>query len=334
MMPSATATNLLWDAHSNLPLEPGREVDDLLEHRRHGFGFVSINVGYDPAPLEEIMRSIAWFREAIDAQPGLTLVGTLDELEEAYRSGLLAVAFDLEGALCLLEEPSMVALWAHLGVRQMHLAYNRNNWAADGCYDKARGLTPAGRAMVQALNAAGIMVDCSHGGERSTLEIMAASSRPVVFSHACAAAIHPHPRNVSDRQIRACAESGGVIGIVGYSRFLGATPSRAEDMVRHMVHVAELVGAEHVGIGWDYGYPARKSDPMGAVADFDWWFPDASRNRQEGLTPEQVFTPLSEAQRLPHLLEDAGFSGAEIHCILRGNFERVARATWPGSCAS
>ena len=321
----------LWDAHSNLPLETGRVLDDLVRHREAGFGFVSLNVGYDPAPLEQMLRALAWYREALRADPRFALVGSVAELDRARADGQLAVAFDLEGALPLLEEASMAGLWATLGVRQMHLAYNRNNWAADGCYDEPRGLTAAGKEMVRALNAAGIVVDCSHGGERSTLEIMAASERPVVFSHACVAGLHPHPRNVSDRQIDACAATGGVIGIVGYSRFLGRTPSTAEDMVRHITYIAERVGPRHVGIGWDYGYPAHGSDPMAVVDRFDWWFPDASRNRAEGLIPEEVFTPLPEAQRLGPLLSDAGLGVAEIDGILGGNFRRVAEQCWPRS---
>jgi membrane dipeptidase len=76
----------------------------------------------------------------------------------------------------LLEQPDMVALYARLGVRQIHLAYNRNNSVADGCHDTPRGLTPLGRRMVEAINAAGVLMDCSHTGRKCSLEIMAASS--------------------------------------------------------------------------------------------------------------------------------------------------------------
>jgi len=321
----------LWDAHSNLPLETARPLDDLRRHREQGFGFVSLNVGYDPAPLDQMLRSLAWYRAALAADNRFALVGTVAELDAARAAGQLAVAFDLEGALPLLEEASMAALWAELGVRQMHLAYNRNNWAAGGCYDEPQGLTDAGRAMVRALNTAGIVVDCSHGGEQSTLDIMEASGQPVVFSHACVAGLHPHPRNLSDRQIDACAATDGVIGIVGYSRFLGQTPSTAEAMVRHILYVAERVGPRHVGIGWDYGYPAHGPDPMQVVESFDWWFPDASRNRAEGLSPEEVFTPLSEAGRLAPLLAAAGFDEAAVAGVLWGNFHRVAERCWPAS---
>ncbi|MEQ8690689.1 MAG: membrane dipeptidase [Pseudomonadales bacterium] len=326
---TAATLPLIWDAHSNLPLEASRSIDDLEQHRNQGFSFVSLNVGYDPAPLDQIITAIAGYRQKIAQTAGISLVRSIRELEIARDAGNLAVAFDLEGALPLLETPCMAALWSELGVRQMHLAYNRNNSASGGCYDYDVQLTPLGREFVLALNSAGIVVDCSHGGERATLDIMACSEKPVVFSHSCVKAVHPHPRNISDRQIDACADTGGVIGIVGYSRFLGTTPSRAEDMVKHILYVAERVGPQHVGIGWDYGYPAHGPDPMQRIENFAYWFPDAQKNRAEALSPAEIFTPLTEAARLPMLMRGAGLSSAEIEAVLYGNFLRVAGACWP-----
>ena len=77
----------------------------------------------------------------------------------------------------------MVALYRDLGVRQIHLAYNRNNSVADGCHDVERGLTALGRKIVAAVNEAGLLMDCSHTGRRCSLDIMAASTQPVIFSH-------------------------------------------------------------------------------------------------------------------------------------------------------
>jgi membrane dipeptidase len=108
-----------------------------------------------------------------------------------------------------------------LGVRQIHFAYNRNNSVADGCHDVARGLTPLGHRMVQAVNDNGILMDCSHTGRLCSLEIMNASSKPVIFSHANPYTLVPHGRNVTDEQIHACAATGGVVCISGLSFFLG-----------------------------------------------------------------------------------------------------------------
>ena len=77
----------------------------------------------------------------------------------------------------------MVTFFRDLGVRQIHLAYNRNNSVADGCHDVERGLTPLGRRIVAAINDAGVLMDCSHTGRRCSLDIMSVSTAPVVFSH-------------------------------------------------------------------------------------------------------------------------------------------------------
>ena len=124
----------------------------------------------------------------------------------------------------------MVALYRDLGVRQIHLAYNRNNSVADGCHDVERGLTPLGRRMVAAVNDAGLLMDCSHTGRRCSLDIMAASTRPVIFSHSNPLALVEHGRNVTDEQIRACAATGGVVCVSGVSMFLGTREPTAADV--------------------------------------------------------------------------------------------------------
>ena len=142
----------------------------------------------------------------------------------------------------LLEQPELVALYRDLGVRQIHLAYNRNNSVADGCHDVERGLTPLGRRVVDAVNDAGLLMDCSHTGRRCSLDIMAASARPVIFSHSNPLALVEHGRNVTDEQIRACAATGGVVCVSGVSIFLGTRQPAVDDVARHAAYVAELVG--------------------------------------------------------------------------------------------
>jgi membrane dipeptidase len=96
------------------------------------------------------MSVIAGYRATIAANPErYVLVSSVDDIIQAAADGRIAITFDLEGAMPLLEQPDMVALYAQLGVRQIHFAYNRNNSVADGCHDVPRGLTPLGHRMVQ-----------------------------------------------------------------------------------------------------------------------------------------------------------------------------------------
>ena len=196
------AEALVWDAHSCLPLKPDADIGDLLRHKAAGIDYVSVNVGMDMNPVADVIRVIAGFRASLAARPeDFVLVGTVAELRQAKRDGRLAVSFDLEGSLPLAGDLAMIGLYRDLGVRQMHLVYNRNNAVGGGCHDLDFGLSDYGRRVVAEINRVGILMDCSHTGERTSLEIIEASTKPVVFSHANPRALVDHGRNISDAQI-------------------------------------------------------------------------------------------------------------------------------------
>jgi len=321
---------VVWDAHSCLPIEADVTFGNLDRHRAVGFDFVSVNVAMDMTPLESTLKAIAYFRECIRYNSGkYMLATTVADVETAKRTGRLAISFDIEGAECLLGRPEMVGLYADLGVRQMHLAYNLNNAYAGGCHDNDGGLTELGRAVVEAANHYGVTMDCSHSGHRSSLEIMELSSKPVVFSHSNPLALAESKRNITDEQILACASTGGVVGICGYSRFLGAIPSTGEDMARHIDYVAKLAGVEHVGIGWDYTYPHEGIELAASAGEYRKYFIDATMNEDEGVSDNDAYTPLEHRTVICDALEGMGYGSAEIDHIMGGNFLRVARESWP-----
>ena len=319
-----------WEAHTCLPLHPDARFAPLERYRTAGVHYVSINVGMDMNPLSQILPVIASFRAQIAGQPDrFVLPHTVADIERARHEGKLAVGFDLEGALPLLERPEMVALYRDLGVRQMHFAYNRNNPVAGGCHDVPQGLTALGRHMVEAANAAGVILDCSHTERRTTLELMAHSRQPVVFSHANPLALVDHGRNITDEQIRACAATGGVVCVSGVSRFLGVDEPQAIDLARHMAYVAELVGAEHVGLGLDIGFgqPGLDDDPP-APFDPGYWWP-AAEGYGNGIR-QMRYAPVEAWLQMPDALRAVGMNAAEIAGALGGNMARVARAVWGG----
>jgi membrane dipeptidase len=240
----------------------------------------------------------------------------------------MAIGFDLEGAMPLLEQPDMVALYASLGVRQIHFAYNRNNTVADGCHDVSRGLTPLGRRMVRAVNAAGLLMDCSHTGRRCSLDIMAASTQPVIFSHANPLALVEHGRNITDEQIRACAATGGVVCVSGVSFFLGHASPTAQNVAHHAAYVAGLVGVQHVGIGLDISFPQPElnDDPPGAYDPAYWW-PKAAG--YDHAISRAAFTPIATWQLLAQALQDTGMTIDEAALVMGGNMLRVAGQVWP-----
>lgn len=317
---------IVWDAHACLPLAPAQDLSALERHRAAGGTFVHVNVGMDYNALDQIMRVIAGYRRWLAKHPEhFLLAGTVADVRRAKRDGLLAVAFDLEGSMMLQGDLNMLDLFQHIGVRQMHLAYNRSNTVAGGCHDEDSGLTGLGRKVVRRINELGIIMDCSHMGARSSLDAMEISTRPVVFSHSNVKALRDHPRNISDEQIDACAETGGVVGICGIGPFLGDDEISTDLLLRHIDYVSERVGVRHVGLGLDYVFDQTHSD-LPAGEDLDYWYPKAQSYDLQGMRmkPPEHLPDIAEA-----LLEH-GYRPEEVAGVMGGNFLRVAAATWSG----
>ncbi len=325
--------SLVWDDHGGFELLPDAPLDPLLRPwLEAGVGYLSINVYFDPRPWTRAIENIAALRRRLPEEaPYCRLVSTVAEVDQARRDGKIAVTFDIEGMNALDGRLDLVQLYYELGVRHMLFAYNRNNPAGSGCHDEDSGLTDFGRAAIDEMNRVGMVVDCSHSGFETTMAAMERSSAPVVFSHSNPRALVDHGRNITDDQIKACAATGGVIGINGINLFLGEEEASPGAVARHAAYVAELTAAAHVGISLDYAPDDEGEDgatPGGgsmaeAVArDRHFWPLDAGYDR-----------PITflDVRRLPEVAEElaaVGFDGEEIAGILGGNFRRVAQAVW------
>ena len=315
--------SLIWDAHACLPLLPGQSMTALERHRAAGAGFVSINVGMDMNPVSQVMRVIAAFRAWLaEHSDRFVLAGTVAEIAAARRAGKLAVAFDLEGSTMLEDDLAMLRLYRDLGVRQIHLAYNRDNSIAVGCHGSDVGLSALGRRVVAEVNALGLIMDCSHSGLQTSLEVMALSQKPVVFSHSNPKGLKGHARNITDEQIRACAATGGVVAVSGIGIFLGANDIRTETLLRHIDYVVERVGVDHVGLGLDYVFDREADDLPPDVDRKEWWPP--GNEYGEGM---EIVPP----ERLPEITEGLlarNYSAEDVAKILGGNMARAAKASW------
>lgn len=316
----------VWDAHSCLPLQAEAEVSCLERHLAAGARFVHVNVGMDDEPWHFVVRLLRAFTARLQARADRFIVAaSLEDVALARKQHKLAVAFDLEGSNMFGGDPDAVSVYHDLGVRQMHLVYNRNNAAGGGCRDADdQGLTEYGARLVREANRCGIIMDVSHSSVRTSLDVMETSTRPVVFSHSNARALTDHPRNVTDEQIKACAATGGVIGVNGISEFLGDPQGRTASMMRHIDYMVNLVGPSHVGIGLDYVYGplSDPSSPYSPAALKAW----AAARRVRDVAPEQL-PELIEAMR------SAGYPDEAVRQITSGNFVRVAQATWIAAAA-
>ncbi|EAR10034.1 dipeptidase [Reinekea blandensis] len=318
--------HLVWDAHACLPLLHDTDVTALLQHRDAGVDVVSVNVGMDFNPVADILRIIACFRNVIERRnQDFLFAESLADVDRAQATGRLAVSFDLEGSMMLQDRPESVDSFYRLGVRQIHLAYNRNNSVAGGCHDKDSGLTPLGREVVSAINDAGMIMDCSHMGERSALDVMACSTKPVSFSHTNAAGIFSFGRCISDDLMQASARTGGVIGISGVNRFYGQALVTPALLVDQIDYVVDRVGIEHVGIGLDYMYPSEVDDnPPGL--DRGYWWPK-SAGYFSGLQAIDVLHPSQLGQVVGEMVA-RGYTAEAISAVMGGNFYRMAQQSW------
>ena len=317
--------SLVWDDHSGFEPRPQADLDQLERWRASGVDYLSVNVGYDVITWQETIATLASFRRRIAMRPDrYVLVDTADDVLLAQRTGRLAITFDLEGMDALRDDIAMVPVYYRLGVRQMLFAYNRNNSAGGGCHDVDVGLTEFGRAVVDEMNRVGMVVDCSHSAHRTTMEAMERSTAPVIFSHSNPSALTEHGRNIRDDQIRACAATGGVIGLNGIGLFLADRQATMASLFRRIDYVVQLVGPAHAGIGLDYPFPVDGLDLDGLLVRHpEIWPPSQGYGTGEyrNAEPEQL-------PELTALMVRAGYGDDVIRDILGRNFLRVARAAW------
>ena len=313
------AQSLVWDAHACFPLKPNADLGELKRYKHSGVNFVSLNIGMDMDPFENIIQVLAWYRKHIAAHPGdFVLALSVDDILKAKETGKLAIAFDLEGSEPLGGDLNLISFYYDLGVRQMLLAYNKDNRASGGCMEGKIGLTDFGKKVIREMNHVGMVVDVSHMGYLATMDAFDTSAAPVIFSHSNTNGLRNHARNISDEQIKACAKTGGVVGINGIGDFLGGTSS--EIMVENIEYVTNLVGPEHVGIGLDY--VVDKQELIDYIEGHPDVFPPDKFNEYLAFVEPEQFPEITE------LLYKKGYNEQTIKGILGENFMRVAQKVW------
>jgi membrane dipeptidase len=317
-------SSLVWDHHTCMPLRPHDAgfLPQLVRHKAAGFDVVTVNVGFGEMGIEEHLRMLAALRHWLKARPDeYVLIDTADDIETARASGRLAVGFDIEGANAIGDQLSLVQLYHDLGVRWMLLAYNRNNRVGGGCQDDDGGLTPFGRDLIAELERVGMQLCLSHTGHRTAREALAVATRPVIFSHSNCAALHAHPRNIPDDLIRACAATGGVVGINGVGIFLGANDISSQTYARHLDHVVQLVGPAHVSIALDYVFDTQELEDY--MRTMRHAFPPGL-----GYEDGARFVPPEQIGDIVATLQGWGYRDDDLRSLLGGNLMRLARTVW------
>jgi membrane dipeptidase len=314
----------VWDHHACLPLRPNDPsfLPQLSRHKAAGFDAITVNIGFGEQGPEEHLRMIAALRHWLLARPQeYLLLQQAGDVERARATGRLAVGFDIEGANAVGDQLSLIQLYYDLGVRWMLMAYNTSNRAGGGCQDEDGGLTNFGRAMVQEMERVGMLLCLSHTGHRTVRDVLAMATQPLIFSHSNCAALHAHPRNIPDELIRACAATGGVVGINGVGIFLGKNDISSETYARHVDHVVQLVGSAHVSIALDYVFDLSELEEH--VEKMKGTFPPGL-----GYELGARFVPPEQLEEIVVTLQGWGYSDTDLTALLGGNLLRLAKQVW------
>ena len=306
--------------------DPSADLNNLETWRVAGYSYLSVVSGFDLQPWDHTVRNLAAYRRFIFSNPDrYLLVRRASDIRTAKAQGKLAVAFDIEGMNALDDRLEMLEVYHRLGVRQILFAYNRKNSAGGGCHDEVDGgLTPFGRNAVDEMNRLGMFVDVSHCGYRTSMDVMEYSSRPVIFSHSNCYSLTRHGRNILDEQIASCARTGGLVGVVGISLFLGDREAAAARVADHIEYIMDLVGEEFVGFSSDFSFPVV-GDSLGDIFTKN---PEYWPVHEHYLHEPIVHFPPSRLLHVAELLLRRGRSQGAVAGALGENFLRVAGEVW------
>lgn len=318
------STTIVWDNVWPLEPEAGNDFDSLRRHAQAGVDIASITIAGDRHNSSQALQRTAAARRAILAdEDSFHLVQTLDDVFEAKRKKKLGVILHFEGIRCFERDLALIEAFYQLGIRQALLVFNVNNSAGGGCVDLAdSGLTRYGRQVVVEMQKVGMLVDLSHAGYRTSMDAMALAEQPCVFSHSDAYALHAHVRNVRDDQIRACASTGGLVGISGSNEYLGDELCSTESMFRHIDYIAQLVGAQHVGLGLDLIADADVVTHFAKSLPDEW--PFAADPAWKGFR----YAKAEQIRELADQLIRHGYTLQDVNGILGENYIRICKAAW------
>ncbi len=294
-----------------------------------GLSAVHATIAYHESFRETVDRIVEWnwrFHHHSD----LIIPGrSVTDIDRARASNRTAIFFGLQNSSPIDGDLGLVEVLHTLGVRFMQLTYNNQSLLACGwCEKEDSGLTRMGREVIREMNRLGMVVDMSHSSERSTLEAIEFSARPIAITHANPSSWCPSGRNKSDRVLQALAESGGVLGLSLYAHHLRGGPQTSLNEFCGMVaRLAETIGVEHIGIGSDL----CQNQPDSVVQ----WMREGRWTRPQRGAAHAKFPPQPEwfadslgIANLEHGLGKTGFSTLEVEQILGGNWYRFMRESF------
>ena len=308
-----------------------REV--LQRLKKGGFSCVTPTLGFWGGAIEGFDSMAAWYDLERANSDLMAIARTTDDIRAAAKAGKIAFLLGFQNSGQFEGRIRYVELFAKLGVRVVQLTYNIQNDVGSSCYEPVdTGLSRYGREVVEEMNRWGILVDCSHVGDRTTLDAIEHSAKPIAITHANAASLFPHKRNKNDEVLKALSARGGIIGCATYRNI---TPDSACDSVdgwaEMVARTVDIVGIDHVGFGTDEGHGVGQPE-------LDWmrygrWtrteqFGAGSKAKPGPTNPPAWLPEVYDLAKVPAALGRVGFSAAEVDKLTSGNWLRVYAANF------
>ena len=326
MLANPGSMNVSWPPRG--PLSP-KQKDAIAAS-----GITAINVTVS-ADFEGSVRNIALWQGEADRYPELlSIVRKHDDIAAAKQQRTLGLMFGFQNTDMIDRDISRLDMFHRLGVRIIQLTYNDRNYVGDGCLEPANGgLSQFGREVVAQMNTLGIAVDLSHCGTQTTADGIAASTKPPLITHSGCREVYRHPRSKEDRELKAMADKGGVVGIY-FMPFIGPGPGPAtvEMLMLQIDHAIKICGVNHVGIGSDLSTAPIEETPE-YVRTAKTFVDDRAKRRISAPDESRpLYIPeLNHPRRLEAIvrsMRQRNHSTDVIEKVIGGNFHRVLKEIW------
>lgn len=265
ILDSHTDTPMIFPGQFNIGLKEGGKVN--LPLMEEGMVDAAIMVAYIPQGKRDdeslqqatnfAMNRLNEIHRQMEINRGrMNIARTSQEVWVTKDAGKKAIMLGLENGYAIGKDIRNIARFKELGVSYITLCHNGSNDICDSARGEAEwdGLSPFGKEVVAEMNRLGILVDVSHAAESTFYDALEVSTQPIIASHSSARALCNHPRNLTDEQLKALAEKQGVVQVCLYKGFINEDAEKASltDAIRHINHIVDLIGINHVGIGSDF----------------------------------------------------------------------------------
>jgi microsomal dipeptidase-like Zn-dependent dipeptidase len=301
------------------------------EMRQGGVDSVLVTIGYHEDFRETVERAIDWNRRFEQHADLILRARTAADIDQARATQRTAIFFGLQNCSAIEDDIGLVEVLHDIGVRVMQLTYNNQSLLGTGCYEAVdSGITRMGREVIAEMNRLGMLIDMSHSAERTTLEAIDLSARPIAITHANPSAWHKVARNKSPQVLKALAARGGMLGLSLYPHHLkDGSACTLETFTEMVARLADDIGVGHIGIGSDLcqGQPDSVVEWM---RNGRWTKSETNIGLGKAVFPPQPawFRDTRDFGNIRNGLLARGFSAADADLVLGGNWYRFFRESF------